>query len=311
MKGMRCGSLSILVMAMATGIYSGAPPPSPPSGPALHIAFTGVILYKRVDGSTLAYKVLAPDAASHIAYIRFSARDYQPTSTLRPSATSCSPGSFQYVELRNEGLTIEPRGAVTDQPPVGPPTALDAVVHLKDLSGGEFNDEYDQPIPKPKKIATQFLIDRGQLLPDIEPGHEPWIWEFWEFSQNIFGTYSRRKKCDVELCGISGIDLRLNLRNGEPISFVSSRDPKRRLVLKSTDGKQISITIGNSRKKDIECKGKIEKKPDGDFEHHFMMVKNPARKCIPFPGIDCPKKPGAPSSMTSKGGSDCVGAQWP
>lgn len=312
MSYLRYTSLVTISIVLVT-ITVNAAPPSPPRGPELHIVFTGVVLYKKVDGTSLAYKVLAPDAPSHDAYVRFSPDDYESSSTLKPLPTRCANPQQQYVLLETEALTVDPPDAVTDQPPLGPATALDRIVNLKDLAGGddaEFDADYDQPVPKPKKIATQFLIDRGTLLQVVEPSHKPWFWDFSQYS-NFLGHYSKKEPCDVRLCGVSGIELTLNLKNGDPISLVSSRDRQRKLVLRSKSGNPISITIGNSRKRDIECKGTIKRKVDQDFEHHYMMLKKVARKCIPFPALeDCSKSAPLPVSVISRGGSDCVGAQW-
>jgi hypothetical protein len=273
-----------------------------------------VFLYKNMGGTNLAYKALAPDVAGHFGYVRFSPDNYDNSSTLKALPTECTATPQQYVKLKTEGLTIQPADAVVETPPATPQNALDRFVHLKALAGpdAQLNKDYDQSIPKENKIATQFLIDRGKLMPVIENIYTPWYWEFYEYSKNAFGKYSKAKYCDTKVCGVSGLQLTLQLKEDKPFQLVSSRDPQRRLTLKSKDGKPIEITIGNSRKDDVECRGQIEEEPDGDFAHHYVMVLKGKRKCIPFPGGECGKEGiRPPFSLLSRGGSDCVGAQWP
>jgi hypothetical protein len=313
MSRLRYISLVGLFVVIVTEPATAAPPP--PS-PELHITFTGVLVYKRMDGPDLAYKVLAPDAPSHSGYVRFAVADYQPSSTLKPSGNPflCDGGRFQYVSLDADGLAIEPSDAVIDRPPLRAGTAFDRIAHLKTLAGAnsELDPDYDQPAPKPHRIAAQFLLDRGSVEPVVEPGYQPVIWDFWGYRKTITGAIQKTTACGVQLCGTSGVDLTLHLKDNSPISLVSSKDPvKRRLVLKPADGKALSITIGNSRKDDIVCQGMKHPVPDEDFLHNYKMVRKATRECMPFPALECGKQPGPPVSITSRGGSNCLGSQWP
>lgn len=278
--------------------------------PKLDIVFTGVVVYKKADSTPLAYKVIAPASSRHLAYVRFSPADYDQSSTLPPMPTSCTKPTQQYVVLENEGLIIEPEDAVVDPLGLAPGMAMEKVVSLKDLAGANaiFDPDYDQPTPTPNKVATQFVMDRGSLQHVAERELKPWYWEFSEYSKFLF-LYNKKDYCGKRLCGISGIRLTLKLKDERPIRLVSTRDRARMLVLKVKTGSTTSITIGNSRKKDIICKGTPKKKPDGDFAHQFMMVKGIKRECIPFAGADCVHA--VPIDDRSRGGSDCVGAQWP
>jgi hypothetical protein len=304
-----------LSAALVAGAANAAPPP-PPAGPEFHISFTGVLLYKKIDGPNLGYKVIAPRAPSHEAYVRLAAADYDPSSTLKPSPPfECEGIQMRYVRLDSEALTIEPAAAVTDLPPLRAGTTFDRIAHLKTLAGqaSEFDPDYDQDTPKPGKAETQFLMDRGSLETVVEPGYLPIMWEFWEYRNTPAGPV-KTTDCRYGVCGVSGTDLTLHLRSGDtPFSLVSSRDPAgRRLVFRPAVGKNVAITIGNSRKVDILCNGMHHAKPDVDFIHTYGMVKKASRKCMPFPGMtDCRAKNRPRISMTSRGGSDCIGAQWP
>jgi hypothetical protein len=311
----RYALLVVLSVVFVTGA-AGAESPPPPVGPELHITFTGVLVYKKMDGANLAYKVLAPDAPSHEAYIRFAVEDYDPSSTLKPSHApfQCEGRNLQYVALDTDGLTIEPAAAVTDQPPLRPNMAFDQIAHLKALAGpdSEFDPDYDQATPKPSKVEAQFLLDRGSLEPVVEPGYDPIIWEFWGYKKTISGDIQKTTDCGLQLCGVSGVELTLHLKDNMPISLVSSRDPaKRRLVLKPAPGGAVAITIGNSRKDDILCQGMKQAKPDEDFLHNYKMLKKATQKCMPFPALECAKKKAPRTSMLSRGGSNCLGGQWP
>jgi hypothetical protein len=307
------GFAGAVIGALAIRNVSPARPPSSPAGPKLVIDFTGSLLFRKLEGD-IGYKVIAPVHGSHTAYVRFSPENYDPSSTIKPPLkTDCKVEPQQYVVLKTEGLSIK-TDLVSDQPPAGPPNAFARVATLSDLAGGsgvELNSEYDKPTPAEKKVATQFRIDRGSLRAVVEDGYVPWWWRFHEFSKDANGDIVKGKYCGQEICGISAIQLTLQLKEDQPVTLVSSRDLQRILVLKSKDGKPIHITFGNSRKEDIECRGEIKHEPDPDFDHHYVMLKNVKRRCIPFPGTECGKDFASPNSPKSKGGSDCVGAQWP
>jgi hypothetical protein len=274
-------------------------------GPELRITFTGVTVFKKIADSPPVYKILAPDVESHSAYIRFpdipgiDAGEFEASPAFR-----CGTVTMKHVTLKHEGLTLEPAAKIVDGPlPTG---ALTRLASLKSLAGNaaDFDQEYDQPNPKPFRVATQFRADRGALIPVVEPDYDPIYWAF---------RTEGGEDCGVQICGASGIQLIVHFENAvKSAMLVSSRDKRRTLSVPLVNGKTTEVTIGNSRHMDIKCLGIKSNKPDIDFLHHYETLNGSPRKCVPYPtNVACAKKFKASVSMMSFGGSNCLGAQWP
>jgi hypothetical protein len=301
-------TLMLLLPVFLAGRVQGQPTPTPTPypGPELDIVFTGIVVFKEVPGTDPTYKVILPRSSQHYAYIRFPTSAYDESQTNLPlqHAFPCAGIQARYAVLVKDGLTLQPPGAIFDTKVV-PGNALDSLVHLRDLvpPGTDFDPEYDKEKPG-AKVAAQFDLRNGTLTPALEPGYDPYYWEFRE---------TENAKPIKAVCSGSGITAKIRIKQGQGKNvYILSSQASQRLTLALRDGETTTINIGNSRNADIACPpGKSEPTVDPDFMNHYQVLKGIQGKYIPYPTTSCKVKPPGTVSLMSARGSNCIGSQWP
>ena len=305
---MRRLSAPFLLAAFLVGRAEAQPTPTPTPypGPELDIVFTGIVVFKAVPGTDPTYKVILPKSPHHYAYIRFptSAYDESQTNLSLQHSFPCAGIQARYAVLVKDGLSLQPQEAIFDTKLI-PGKALDSLVHLGDLvpAGTKFDSEYDQDKPG-SKVAAQFDLRNGTLTPALEPGCDPFYWEFRE---------TETGKPVKTVCSGSGITAKIRIKKGQGKNvYLLSSQAGQRLTLVLKDGETTTINIGNSRNADIACPpGKSEPTKDPDFMHHYQVLKDVQGKYIPYPTTSCKIKPPGEVSLLSSRGSNCIGSQWP
>jgi hypothetical protein len=286
--------------------------PRSAGGDELSLTLTGVLVYK---GEGKRYTVIAPAGGAHTAFIRFPASSGVGTGFQPSGEFPCDKKQWRFVTLRyGEQITIDSGVAAELSLAAGP--VSDSLVHLKELSGSrsDLDDTGRARASAHAKPSARFLLDRGALTPVLEDDKKPRLWTFYEFDEE---TQTKGDVCldskgkPIQVCGISGMRLTLPLRPGtRSVRLLSSKDKQRYVDLAVTAGIAEAVA-GNSRAEDIVCLGKKVEGPDEDFVHHYAVVTSNQheRPCIPYPEKACDRK--APIEIRSKGGSDCLGSQWP